>query len=304
MSAGRISKWFDRRGWSDIVIGAPFLWLVAFFLVPFIIVLAMSFATRTPTAPPFGFGGENPVMNTAGYARLFTDDLYARAFVTSIWNAFWAMVLCLLIGYPMALGLTRVGRAWRNVLLMLVILPFGMLYGVVSAEAGLTGLETMAFTFSVFAGASQFAALQLMHDQAPVLVVLATGLAVNLRMAMYSASLVPWLGDATPRQRGLVAYLLIDQTYALSIQHFENNPRLRMDQRLAYFAGTAICACVPWLIASALGFQLGRAIPESWALDFALPITFLAMVAPMLWPIIASACTPWPCRGSPRPTSP
>jgi putrescine transport system permease protein len=121
---GPISRWFNRRGWRDIIIGAPYVWLVALFLIPFMIVVAMSFATRTPTAPPFGFGGENPVLNTASYARLFSDTLYIRAFATSLVNAATATVLCLLIGYPMALGLTRVSRSWRSVLLMLVILPF------------------------------------------------------------------------------------------------------------------------------------------------------------------------------------
>ena len=119
-----LSQWFNRRGWSDIVIAAPYVWLLIFFLIPFLIVVAMSFATRTPTAPPFGFGGENPILNLEGYARLVTDSLYLRAFVTSLVNAFLAMILCLLIGYPMALGLTRIDKGWRNVLLMLVILPF------------------------------------------------------------------------------------------------------------------------------------------------------------------------------------
>lgn len=94
------------------------------FLVPFLIVLAMSFATRTPTAPPFGYGGTNPEVNLAGYARLATDSLYLRALTTSILNAGMATMLCLLMGYPMALGLVRVSKSWRNVALMLVILPF------------------------------------------------------------------------------------------------------------------------------------------------------------------------------------
>jgi putrescine transport system permease protein len=119
-----LSDWFHRRGWGQAIIAIPYVWLVVFFLLPFIIVLAMSFATRTPTAPPFGFGGENPVLNTEAYLRLFQDDLYIRAFLTSVSNAFMATVLCLLIGYPMALGLTRVSKSWRNILLMLVILPF------------------------------------------------------------------------------------------------------------------------------------------------------------------------------------
>ena len=119
-----IGTWFNRRGWSDLIIALPYLWLLVFFLIPFVIVLALSFATRTPTAPPFGFGGENPILNTQGYARLFQDNLYIRAFLTSLKNAAVATALCMALGYPMALALTRVGRAWRSILLMLVILPF------------------------------------------------------------------------------------------------------------------------------------------------------------------------------------
>ena len=123
-AVGRIAQWFHNRGWRELIIAAPYLWLLMFFLLPFLIVIAMSVATRTPTAPPFGYGGDNPAINFAGYARLFSDNLYIRALVTSLINASVATVLCLLIGYPMALGLVRVSRAWRNILLMLVILPF------------------------------------------------------------------------------------------------------------------------------------------------------------------------------------
>jgi putrescine transport system permease protein len=120
----RLSDWFHQRGWAQGIIAIPYVWLLFFFLLPFVIVLVMSFATRTPTAPPFGFGGENPVINTEAYLRLVQDDLYIRAFLTSVVNATVATLLCLLLGYPMALGLTRVSKSWRNILLMLVILPF------------------------------------------------------------------------------------------------------------------------------------------------------------------------------------
>jgi putrescine transport system permease protein len=123
-SPSRLAQWFDRKGWSDLVIGLPYLWLVVFFLLPFLIVVAMSLATKTPTAPPFSFGGEHPLLNPEAYLRVLSDDLYLRAFLTSIGNAAVATVLCLLVGYPMALCLTRVSRGWRNVLLLLVILPF------------------------------------------------------------------------------------------------------------------------------------------------------------------------------------
>jgi putrescine transport system permease protein len=121
---GRFMRWFNLHGWARTVIALPYVWLLLFFFLPFLIVVAMSFATRTPTAPPFSFGGDYPLLNFEGYARLFQDSLYIRAFLTSVTNALLATVLCLLIGYPMALGITRVGKSWRNILLMLVILPF------------------------------------------------------------------------------------------------------------------------------------------------------------------------------------
>ena len=120
----RLKRWFSRGGWSQMIIGLPYLWLVLFFLLPFLIVLAMSLATRTPTAPPFGYGGDNPILNLDGYRRVLSDSFYLRALIISMVNAGVATFLCLLIGYPMALGLTRGSQSWRNILLMLVILPF------------------------------------------------------------------------------------------------------------------------------------------------------------------------------------
>ena len=83
--------------------------------------------------------------------------------------------------------------------------PFGLLFGVLAAEAGLD--LTMIFTFSmtVFAGSAQFAALQLLREDAPTLIILASALAVNLRVAMYSASLTPYLGGAPLWQRARAA---------------------------------------------------------------------------------------------------
>lgn len=165
---------------------------------------------------------------------------------------------------------------------VLVAGPFGMLFGVLAAEAGLKLIETMTFTMTVFAGAAQFAALQLMQENAPTLVVLASALAVNLRVAMYSAALTPYLGMAPLWQRALVAYFIVDQSYALSVEKFETTPDMTLPQRLAYFFGTCGLIAPLWYGASLVGAVLGARIPESWALDFALPIAFLAMIAPML----------------------
>lgn len=165
---------------------------------------------------------------------------------------------------------------------VLVIAPFGALFGVVATEAGLNLAETMGFTALVIAGAAQFTALQLMSENAPVLVILATSLAVNLRMAMYSASLVPWLGGAPLWKRAVIAYMTVDQTYACSVAEYEAKPDLSLSQRIAFFAGVSLPIVPLWYAATLVGALVGAGIPESFALDFALPITFIAMLGPML----------------------
>lgn len=165
---------------------------------------------------------------------------------------------------------------------VLVIIPFGALFGVVATEAGMGVPEIMGFAVLVIAGAAQFTALQLMTENAPIMVVLATALAVNLRMAMYSASLVPWLGQAPLWQRAVLAYLIVDQTYACSLAEYEAKPRMSVAERVAFFFGVALPIVPLWYAATLGGALLGARIPEAFALDFALPITFIALLSPML----------------------
>lgn len=165
---------------------------------------------------------------------------------------------------------------------LLVVGPFAVLFGVVATQAGLDAIEALSFSVAVIAGAAQLTALQLMLDQAPTLIVLASALAVNLRMAMYSASLTPYLGKATLWQRALVSYFLVDQSYGCSILAYELHPHWTLRQRLAYFWGTVAPICPFWFILTVVGAKLGGSIPDWLALDFAVPITFLAIIAPML----------------------
>lgn len=160
--------------------------------------------------------------------------------------------------------------------------PFGMLFGVVAAEAGLPLAQTMVMTSLVIAGASQFAALQLIVDNAGLWLTLAGALAVNMRMAMYSAALVPHLGAAPLWQRALCAYLCFDHTYAVCAARFESDPVQSISERVAYFTGVGLPIAPVWIGMTLLGALIGNAIPDGLALDFALPITFLAVVAPLL----------------------
>lgn len=101
---------------------------------------------------------------------------------------------------------------------ILVVAPFALLFGVVATEAGLNVWETLAFSVVVIAGAAQFTALQLMQENAPTVIVLASALAVNLRMAMYSAALVPQIGHARLGLRAIMAYLMVDQAFAVAVR--------------------------------------------------------------------------------------
>jgi predicted branched-subunit amino acid permease len=165
---------------------------------------------------------------------------------------------------------------------IVVVAPFGLVFGVVATEAGLTLGQSMGFSVLVIAGASQLAAIQLLTENAPTLVVIATALAVNLRMAMYSASLAPHLGPAPFWQRAIIAYLNVDQTYAVSIGTFDTAPKMSLAEKVAYFFGTATPTLPFWYGMSLVGAMFGARIPPEFALDFAVPITFLAVVAPMM----------------------
>jgi len=113
------------------VLSAPYLWLLFFFLAPFVLVLKISFSSaliaQPPYTPMFDFGaGLIPDIKAtlSSYRFLLSDNLYVIAYLNSIKIAIISTVLCLLIGYPMAYGIARAPGTWRNALLMLVILPF------------------------------------------------------------------------------------------------------------------------------------------------------------------------------------
>jgi predicted branched-subunit amino acid permease len=106
--------------------------------------------------------------------------------------------------------------------------------------------------------------------------------AVNLRLAMYSASLAPHIGAAPLWQRTLVAYFLVDQTYGAAINRYELQPAMSRPQKVAFFFGAATPVCGPWYAATWAGAVAGTAIPAGLALDFAVPVTFIALVAPAL----------------------
>ena len=117
--------------WKVLVVGIPFIWLLLFFLAPFIIVIKVSLAESLIASPPYSplyERTEDGVLSIRvifeNYSYLWEDDLYIKSYINSVKIASVSTVLCLLIGYPMAYSIARSNPTTKNILLMLVILPF------------------------------------------------------------------------------------------------------------------------------------------------------------------------------------
>ncbi|HEY5730244.1 MAG TPA: AzlC family ABC transporter permease [Anaerolineales bacterium] len=173
--------------------------------------------------------------------------------------------------------------------LLVGVFPFGMIYGALALNAGLSKSASQMMSSIVFAGSSQFVTTQLVHDAAPGFVIVLTIAVVNLRHMLYSASLAPYLASVSMRWKTLLAYLLTDEAYAPTIIKYEREGIQPFSHWFLFGAGLALWST--WQVSTALGIFLGTAIPESWSLDFALPLTFIAMVVPVLKgrPYIAAA---------------
>ena len=165
---------------------------------------------------------------------------------------------------------------------ILVVVPFALLFGVVAQEAGLSIVQLMTMSILVIAGAAQLTALALLSEHAPTAIVLITALAVNLRMAMYSAAMVPYVGKAKLSTKLWISYFLVDQSFAMSIQKYEETPDMALSEKLAYFFGTISPVAPMWYGATLVGALLGSQIPPEFSLDFAVPICFIAITGPML----------------------
>ena len=165
---------------------------------------------------------------------------------------------------------------------IVMVVPFATLFGVVAIEAGLTLAQTISFSILVIAGASQFAALQMMSENAAIGFVLFAALAVNLRMAMYSAALVPFLGAAPFWQRALIGYFNFDQSYLTSVAKYEDTSQMPLNARVLYFFGVSLAIAPLWCVFTVIGAKLGMFIPQDIEITFVLPLAFLAMVAPAL----------------------
>lgn len=165
--------------------------------------------------------------------------------------------------------------------ILLGVIPFGLIFGAVAVSAGLPISLAQAMSALIFAGSAQFIAAELIGVGTPALVLLLTTLIVNLRHLLYSASLAPHVNKLPLRWKMLLAYLMTDEAYAVTIIHYTEG-RTPPATRHWFFLGAGMALWVTWQITTAIGIFLGASIPTAWSLDFALALTFIGLVVPTL----------------------
>lgn len=184
------------------------------------------------------------------------------------------------------------GRGILAVLpLLLGVVPFGMIYGVLALQAGIQSAPAQAMSAILFAGSAQFVTTQLFAGGTPVVVIVLTALIVNLRHALYSASVAPLIHHLSPSWKGLLAYLLTDEAYAAAITRY-NRDGIEVYTHW-FFLGAGLGLWTSWQLSTALGIFLGAQVPAAWALDFTLALTFIALMVPALKdrPAVVAALT-------------
>ncbi len=159
--------------------------------------------------------------------------------------------------------------------ILIGVIPFAMITGVAAVSVGLTFFETLGMSVLVFAGASQMVVFQLMAAGSPWIIMVLTAWVINLRFSMYSATLAPYLQKLSTGQKALMAYMLSDQAFGISLSHFVANEEV--NHRWYYF-GAASTIWVAWQISAIIGSLLGALVPASWGFDFAFPLSFMALM--------------------------
>ena len=164
--------------------------------------------------------------------------------------------------------------------LQLGVFPFGIIYGVMAIESGLTFLQALLMSSIIFGGASQIAFVQLLSNSTPYGVIVTTVGAINSRHLLYSISMVEYLNKLSLSWRVTLAYLLTDEAYAVSIRKFIKHS----DNSILHYhlLGSGITLFLSWQISTLFGVWLGNDLPEFLDLQFIIPLTFIAIITPMI----------------------
>ncbi|MBW6393330.1 AzlC family ABC transporter permease [Billgrantia antri] len=159
--------------------------------------------------------------------------------------------------------------------LSLFVVVFGLAFGVAALSRGLSGLEAMMMSALVFAGASQFAALELWGPEIPLLPLIATTFAINARHLLMGAAIQPWLAHLPPKQRYASLVVMSDSNWAMAVADHQ-----RGETNVGMLVGGGIALWLTWLAGTLLGVLFGSGIaePERFGLDVIMGCFLLAML--------------------------
>ena len=161
-------------------------------------------------------------------------------------------------------------------------IPFGIIFGTLAMSSGLSFAGAMAMSAFVFAGSAQFIALGLVAVGTAWPIVVLTTFVVNLRHALYSATLAPYVRHLPQRWQVPLAFWLTDETFLVVIKRYTQQPTAPYNHW--YYLGSALFMYTNWQVCTFIGLTVGQMLPNAaaWGLDFAMPVTFIGMVIPYL----------------------
>jgi 4-azaleucine resistance transporter AzlC len=165
--------------------------------------------------------------------------------------------------------------------LLVGIVPWGMVAGVAMVAAGLTEIQAVGMSLIVFAGTAQLAVLPLLIAKAPLWVMYATALVVNLRYVIYSAVLAPHFERLSWAWRALLSYITVDQIFAVFAARYQ--PDDGKPNRHWFFLGGSVVMWSAWQISSLVGIFAGALSPREWSLEFAATLSLIAILMPLLF---------------------
>jgi len=160
--------------------------------------------------------------------------------------------------------------------LMIPVVPFGIIFGVIGMELGLSPYMTFGTSVIIFGGASQIVLLQLFSGGASSLVAITSVGAVNSRHLLYGAVFSEYLSHLKLSWKVILSYILIDQAFAVSNTYFKKNKENEFKHY--HLLGAGFTCWTVWQISTLLGIVLGSVIPEELGLSFTISLTFLALL--------------------------
>jgi 4-azaleucine resistance transporter AzlC len=166
--------------------------------------------------------------------------------------------------------------------LIVGVIPFGIIFGAVAVTSGVSPIGAMGMSLFVFAGSAQFIAAGLVGQGAGIAIIVITAFIVNLRHALYSASLAPYMRRLSQKWLLPLGFWLTDETYAVVIGHYAREDG--SPYKHWFHLGSALLMYTCWNASTLVGILAGQAIhnPQEWGLDYAIVVTFIGIVIPLI----------------------